>query len=82
MRTPWIRLPLLIGLAAALTLVYTLSILLEFRLALILTLYLAAAVTTLWMAFRILKDPYATDKTFDEYFYQDREDLRRNGPEE
>jgi len=28
-----------------------------------------------------LTDPYSTDKTFDDYFYQDREDLRRNGKE-
>lgn len=36
----------------------------------------AAAV---WMVIRILKDPYSTDNTFDEQFYQDRDDLRRNG---
>jgi hypothetical protein len=47
----------------------------------ILVLYLSAAAATLWMAFRILTDPYSTDKTFDDYFYQDREDLRRNGKE-
>jgi hypothetical protein len=40
-------------------------------------LYLSATISTLWMAFRILKDPC----TFDAFFYQDRDDIRRSGPD-
>jgi hypothetical protein len=32
-----------------------------------------------WITIRILKDPYTTTKTLDEYFCQDRDDIRRNG---
>ncbi|HEX9048239.1 MAG TPA: hypothetical protein VF988_14535 [Verrucomicrobiae bacterium] len=67
--------------AAAIMVTYMLSIMLGLRLQLILGLYAASTATTLWMVFRILKDPYTTDKTFDDYFYQDRPDLRRNGSE-
>lgn len=35
-------------------------------------------IATGWMALRILKDPYSTDKTFDRQFYQDRDDIRRS----
>ncbi len=40
-------------------------------------LYGLSVAATIWMVIRILKDPYVTDKTFDEYFYQDRPDIRR-----
>ena len=40
--------------------------------------FLALSMAALiWMAIRILRDPYSTDKTFDEQFYQDRDDIRR-----
>ena len=65
--------------AAGLAIIYVLSIIFNLWLPLILGLYLAATVATLWMVFRILKDPYSTDKTFDQQFYQDRDDLRRHG---
>jgi len=70
-----------IATAAGLTAFYLFSILFDLRLELILGLYLSSTVATLWMAVRILKDPYSTDKTFDEYFYQDRDDIRRSGTE-
>ena len=78
---PWLSLNRIIVVAACFTITYMLSIMLELYLALILGLYLSATVTTLWMAFRILKDPYSTAKTFEEHFYQDRDDLHRNGTE-
>jgi hypothetical protein len=80
-KRPWLSLNSVIAVAASLTITYMMSIIIGLYLDLILALYLAATFTTLWMAFRILKDPHTTDKTFDEYFYQDRDDLRRNGPE-
>jgi hypothetical protein len=78
---PLLSLGSMIAAAAAITVAYMISIILGLRLELILGLYILATAATLWMAFRILKDPHATDKTFDDYFYQDREDLRRNGKE-
>jgi hypothetical protein len=45
----------------------------------ILGLGLAATIAPIWLAIRILKDPFAPDTTFDEAFYSDRPDLRRNG---
>jgi hypothetical protein len=36
---------------------------------------IASDIALVWM------DPCSTDKTFDEYFYQDRDDLHRNGDE-
>jgi len=44
-------------------------------------LSLSSVVTWVWMAVRILKDPNFTGKTFDDYFYQDREDICRNEKE-
>ncbi len=37
----------------------------------------ASIVALWWMVIRILKDPCATSQSFDDYFYQDREDLKR-----
>ena len=57
------------------------SILFGLPLVSILGLLLSFMVASVWMVIRILKDPYTTDKTFDEYLYQDRPDIRRNGKE-
>jgi hypothetical protein len=40
-------------------------------------LFGVASLATVWMAFRILKDPRGTDKRFEDQFYQDRDDIRR-----
>jgi len=66
---------------ASVAMIYMMSILSGLPFGWILGLLLLSMVTTVWMVIRILKDPYSTDKTFDEYFYQDRPDLRRNGKE-
>ena len=81
MKHHWLALESVIAVAASATVIYLLSILFDLPLELILGLYLSATVATLWMVMRILKDPHSTDKTFDEYFYQDRDDIRRNGKE-
>jgi len=70
-----------IGVAAGVTLMYMTTILLDLGLEWIFGLWLASSAALLWMVIRILKDPYSTDKTFDDYFYQDREGIRRNGKE-
>jgi len=67
--------------SGSLTLLYLLSLLLELPFILVLGLLLASIASLPYMAVRILKDPYSTPKTFEEYFYQDREDLRRSGNE-
>ncbi len=66
---------------ASVAMIYMMSVLSGLPFGWILGLLLLSMVTTVWMVIRILKDPYSTDKTFDEYFYQDRPDLRRNGKE-
>ena len=81
MKQRFLNLESVVGVAAGLTLAYLTSIILELRLVLILGLYLSATGATLWMVFRILKDPWSTDKSFDDYFYQDRPDIRRQGTE-
>lgn len=40
-------------------------------------LFLALHILTVWMVIEILRQPYHTEKTFDEYFYQDK-DMKRN----
>jgi len=56
---------------------YLLSILFEVPVEWIFGLLACSMIAVVWMAIRILKDPFSTEKTFDEYFYQDRDDLRR-----
>lgn len=71
-----------VAVTTGIVLIYQLSFLLGVPDVVILGLAFTAMLATVWMVIRILKDPYATEKTFDDYFYQDREDLRRNGKEE
>jgi hypothetical protein len=80
-KSPWLMLVSVIVVTASVAMIYMMSILSGLPFGWILGLLLLSMVTTVWMVIRILKDPYSTDKTFDEYFYQDRPDLRRNGKE-
>jgi hypothetical protein len=68
-----------IAAAATVTGIYLASLVLEAPARWVLGFCLLANVSLVWMVIRILKDPFATAKTFDEYFYQDRCDLRRSG---
>jgi hypothetical protein len=77
----WPGLGSVIALSAGVAAMYMMSVLFGLPPGWIFGLLLSSMVATVWMVIRILKDPYATDKTFDEYFYQDRPDLRRNGKE-
>jgi hypothetical protein len=63
--------------AGAAMVAYLAGILLDLPFPAILALLGLCFVANVWMVIRILKDPYSTEKTFDEYFYEDREDLRR-----
>jgi hypothetical protein len=68
-----------IGITAVISLIYVMSILIGLSDTIILALLGMACIAIIWMALRILKDPQATNKTFDDQFYQDRDDLRRCG---
>ena len=68
---------MVIGLAAGITVIYVVSVMLQSSATVAFGLSALAIVATVWMAIRILKDPRSTDKTFDDEFYQDREDIRR-----
>jgi hypothetical protein len=81
MKRQWPSLQLTVLATTGLAMTYLLSIMFDVRLALILGLFLSSMAAMLYMVFRILKDPYSTDKTFDDYFYQDRDDIRRVGKE-
>ncbi|HYV92097.1 MAG TPA: hypothetical protein VE978_09955 [Chitinophagales bacterium] len=81
MRRHFFSLEAVIGIATGFMLLYLLSILFEFPGEWVLNLWLLSPFVIVWMMIRILKDPCTTDKNFDEYFYQDRDDLRRNGKE-
>jgi hypothetical protein len=82
MRHHWLNLKFVIAASAGVTILYMISLLFDFPAQWILGLLLLSMVAIVWMAIRILKDTYATDKSFDDYFYQDREDVRRIGKEE
>ena len=81
MKRHWLSLKSVIALAAGFAVIYALAILFELPMPWIIGLFLPSIIALVWMVIRILKDPYSTDKTFDEYFHQDREDIRRNGME-
>lgn len=67
--------------ASSLVVMYLTGILLNVPLKWIYALYGLSIGALVWMTFRILKDPYTTDRTFDDFFYQDRPDIRRVGKE-
>jgi hypothetical protein len=81
MKSDGLSLQKVIMVAGVVSVLYLLAIMLGLPIQLIFSLLFSALVAIVWMALRILKDPYSTNKTFDEYFYQDREDLRRSGEE-
>ena len=76
-----LKLNSVIIMATSAAVAYLIAISLNVRLDWIYALYGLSAGACIWMALRILKDPYSTDKTFDDYFYQDRPDIRRVGKE-
>lgn len=75
----WLALASAIVVTASIPLSYMLSIVIGLPLGWILGLLVLSMVATVWLVIRILKDPYKTRKTFDDFFYLDRPDLRRHG---
>jgi hypothetical protein len=75
------RLNSVIIVATSVAVMYLIGILLRVRLEWVYALYGLAVGACVWMTLRILRDPWSTDKTFDDYFYQDRPDIRRVGKE-
>ena len=67
--------------ASSLVAIYVIGILLNLPFEWVYTLYGLCVAAIIWMTLRILKDPYTTDKSFDDYFYQDPPDIRRVGKE-
>ena len=67
--------------ATILALAYLVATLLRLPLQWIYALYGMSAVACLWMTIAILRDAWSTDRTFDDYFYHDRPDIRRVGKE-
>ncbi len=65
--------------ASVLVLAYTLASQLNIPYTLIFILFLLANAAFIWMVVKILKSGEPSDKSFDDYFYEDREDLRRSG---
>jgi hypothetical protein len=76
----WLSLQTAIAGTSGLAVVYLTSLVLGAPLSVVLCLLWLAMIATVFMVLRILKDPYSTDKTFDDYFYSDREDLRPRRP--
>jgi len=68
-------------LATSVAVIYLIGIMLQLRLEWLYALYGLAVGVCIWMALRILRDPWSTDQTFDDYFYQDRLDIRGVGLE-
>lgn len=56
---------------------YLIGILLDVRFEWVYALFGLAVGACIWMTIRILRDSWSTDMTFDDYFYQDRPDIRR-----
>lgn len=81
MKRPGLTLNAVIAATGGITLIYLACVLAEAPPRWIFGLCLSSIVALVWMAVRILKDPYTADKTFEDYFYQDRDDIRRNGKE-
>ena len=65
--------------ATTVVVMYLIGVLLNVPLQWVYALYGLSVSALIWMTLRILKDPYSTDKSFDDYFYQDRPDIRRVG---
>lgn len=75
-RPPW-GIGRLIGITAMVTAAFLASLALAERADVIFGLLGLVFTATVWMVIRILKAPYCPHQTFDEQFYQDRDDLRR-----
>lgn len=67
----------IIGTVAGATVLYLMGVLFKVPGTLIFSAMLCLMFAIAWMAIKILKDAWSTQKTFDEFFYEDRGDLRR-----
>ena len=72
------RIKIPIALTTLIVVVYTFSTQLSINYSIIFSLFLIAHVAFVWMVIKILKDGKASQKSFDEYFYEDRKDLKRS----
>jgi len=58
-------------LATAFVLFFNLTPILGIPYAIIAVLFVLSPFVTLWMVYRVLKDAVPTEKTFDDYWYED-----------
>ena len=79
--TARLKLKSVIAVTASVVALYPLGILVESPPSWLFLLFCLATGATVWMVVRILRDPYSTEKMFDDYLYQDRSDIRRLGKE-
>lgn len=56
--------------------IYLMSVLAQSRADVVFGLFALSIAATAWMTIRVLKDPHSTKKTFEDQFYQDRDDIR------
>jgi len=75
----FLKLNSVIILATSVAATYLIAISLNVRLEWVYALYGLSVGACIWMTLSILTDPWSTAKTFDDYFYQDRPDIRRVG---
>jgi len=71
-----IKIPII--LTTIILLIYAFSTQMEVSYSIIFTLFIIVNAAFLWMVYAILKHGKASEKSFDEYFYEDREDLKRS----
>lgn len=70
-----------IGLSVAFITIYAASVLVNY-LPLALLLVSLSPVVVIWLAYRTLTDPYDTEYTFQDRFYEDHDYQRNSGEEE
>jgi uncharacterized membrane protein YqjE len=68
---------LAVGLTTAVLFVVTILAALDFSFSSVFILTVLGQGLLIWTVFKVLKDDYSTEKTFDD-FYEDRPDLGRN----
>jgi len=67
-----------IGFSVLYVIVYVLALELQASMTVVYLLFFFSPFPLIWMVIRILKDDYHSEKTFEEYFYEDK-DWRRSG---
>jgi hypothetical protein len=70
-----------IGIVTCYLIIYQSAAFLGFSDNIVVAMYVASPFLLFWLVYKILKDGIPSERTFDEYFYDDY-DYKRNGVEE